>query len=142
MIARRATFALLPLALAISGCAVASGPASAPAVAASEIVSDRLYLGRSRADGAEVSEEEWARFVAEVVTPRFPEGLTLWRAEGQWRGETGEIVTEGVFVVELIHPRSEATDRAVDEVAAEYKRRFRQEAVMHLRAAVDARFLE
>lgn len=26
-------------------------------------------------------------FLAEVVTPRFPEGLTVWRAEGQWLDE-------------------------------------------------------
>ena len=38
---------------------------------------------------AEVDTPSWARFVAGAVTPRFPDGLTILDARGQWRGPGG-----------------------------------------------------
>ena len=35
-----------------------------------------LYLGRDKPAGGEVSDAEWASFLADTVTPRFPAGLT------------------------------------------------------------------
>src|SRR6185295_1361436 len=43
------------------------------------MVADLLF-GRSR-----VSEANWARFLAAEVTPRFPDGFTVFDARGQWR---------------------------------------------------------
>jgi hypothetical protein len=40
-------------------------------------VRETLYFGRSRPDGGTVSDEEWKIFLADIVTPRFPEGLTV-----------------------------------------------------------------
>lgn len=51
------------------------------------MVADRLFLGRQIPGGGMVSDADWTAFLAEVVTPRFPEGLTVWRAEGQWLDE-------------------------------------------------------
>jgi hypothetical protein len=47
-------------------------------------VQDSLYFGTAKPDGI-VSPEEWAAFLSAVVTPRFPQGLTVWQASGQWR---------------------------------------------------------
>ena len=42
-----------------------------------------LYFGLSRPKGS-VSELEWQVFLRDEVTRRFPDGLTVWQAEGQW----------------------------------------------------------
>ena len=44
-------------------------------------VLDTLYFGTATPVGV-VTEEEWRRFLAEEVTPRFPEGLTFWSMAG------------------------------------------------------------
>src|SRR5471032_2937923 len=42
----------------------------------------------------EVSDADWASYLAEEVTPRFPNGLTAVDAAGQWRGPSGVISRE------------------------------------------------
>jgi hypothetical protein len=39
-----------------------------------------LLFGRGN-----VSDRNWDRFLADEVTPRFPDGLTVFDAKGQWR---------------------------------------------------------
>jgi hypothetical protein len=136
---------LILLAATLGACApvVSVSAPSAPAVAAGEVwIEDRLYFGRDIPGGGRVSDEEWSTFLREVVTPRFPDGLTIVRAEGQWRDGQGRIITEPSTVVELMHPASAQADAAVEAIAAEYKRRFRQEAVMRVRVPADVRFFE
>src|SRR5437016_3726037 len=48
-----------------------------------------LYFGRSIPGGGEVSAAEWQRFLADVVTPRFPNGFTIVDAAGQYREKKG-----------------------------------------------------
>src|SRR5687768_12410641 len=62
-----------------------------------DTVTDRLYFGRGVRDGETVSDSAWAAFLREVVTPRFPDGLTVYRAEGQWREDDGLILREQTF---------------------------------------------
>lgn len=95
-------------------------------------VADRLFFGRAIPGGGAVSDEAWAAFLREVVTPRFPEGLTVWRAEGQWTDAGGQLVRESVFVVEILHPAGVRADPSLATIAAEYKRRFRQGAVLRV----------
>jgi hypothetical protein len=80
-----------------------------------------------------VTDSAWAVFVTEVVTPRFPAGLTVWSATGQWRSPDGRIQREPSFVLEFVLPaRAHDTDAAIAAIVAEYKRRFRQEAVLRV----------
>ncbi|HYH82867.1 MAG TPA: DUF3574 domain-containing protein [Longimicrobium sp.] len=102
-----------------------------------DTVADRLYFGRSIPGGGTVSDSAWAAFLGEVVTPRFPAGLTVFRADGQWRNDAGGIDREQSFVLEVVHAAGPAADAELREIADEYKRRFRQEAV--LRMTVPAR---
>ena len=51
----------------------------------------------------------------------------MWRAQGRWRGGSEE-----VMVLEILHPLDERLGIAVDEIAAEYRRRFKQETVLHV----------
>ena len=133
---KRAAF-LLAVLTALAGCSSAVGvvPQEQPAQSQAALV-DRLYMGRSIPGGGTVSDADWKRFVDEYVTPRFPDGLTVFSAQGQWREGDGTIIAESTFVLEFIHAGGAAAERAVREIAAEYKRRFRQMAVLHTRAAV------
>ena len=91
-----------------------------------------LYFGLSKPDGGLVSQEEWRAFVNEKVTPRFPDGLTVLEARGQWRLQTGEVVSEDSRILILFHPATEELSMAIEAIREEYKKMFAQEAVMRV----------
>jgi hypothetical protein len=124
------------LALMPSGCASLPKPAADSA----RYQLDRLYFGRAIGDTALVSDSAWSLFMREVVTPRFPAGITSWRAEGQWRSSTGTVVREPSMVIEIIHPPSRDVEDALREVILEYERRFHQESVLRVTTDVRAQF--
>lgn len=130
---------LLVTCLTLGACVSAERIAPATAGMSAQI-SDRLYFGRNIPTGGTVSDRAWAAFLAEVVTPRFPAGLTVLSGDGQWRGADGAIAHEKSFVLELLHPDDTASEQAVREIAAEYQRRFAQEAVLRVRDRVEVSF--
>ncbi len=117
-----------------------AAPVGACEIGDAAMARDVLYFGRNRPDGGVVSDDDWQRFLDEVVTPRFPDGLTVFAATGRWKGKSGVLEQERSEVVMLLHSGDEAARGAVREVAAEYKRRFGQEAVLRERTATCARF--
>jgi hypothetical protein len=144
-------YKLLILAImAALGCSGRPDPATTPAPASSAapncavgdtvLIRETLYFGRNRPRGGTVSEVEWRAFLAEVVTPRFPLGLTVQEATGQWKGANGSVEQEQSEIVTLFHPDNDAARRSVHEIALEYKRRFQQEAVLRERTPTCARF--
>ena len=62
-----------------------------------------LYFGTAMPDGA-VTDEEFRAFIDREVTPRFPDGLTVLEAEGQFRGADGILVKERSFVLDPALP--------------------------------------
>lgn len=96
-------------------------------------VMESLYFGTAKPGGL-VSQEEWATFVNEQVTPAFPEGLTSWSASGQWRMAGGRIEREASHILQLTHDGSDAKETAVQRIMATYKHDFQQEAVMRIRS--------
>jgi hypothetical protein len=135
---------LISVAVAIPACAARAVPATAPsascAVGDTVLVRDVLYFGRNRPDGSAVSDEDWGAFVNQVLTPRFPAGLTVVSAVGQWSGKSGLVEQERSEVVTIFHAGDDAARHSVSEVTAEYKRRFQQEAVLRERSPTCARF--
>ena len=94
-------------------------------------VETQLFFGLARPDGV-VSEGEWAAFLAEVVTPRFPDGLTVLDAYGQYRDDAATVRSERTRVVLLVHEGSEAADGAIAAIVSEYERRFAQRSVLRV----------
>jgi hypothetical protein len=88
-----------------------------------------LYFGLARPKGA-VSELEWQIFLRDEVTKRFPDGLTVWEAAGQWRTPGGTIDQERSKVMLLVHPDSTQARQSVQEVIASYRRVFEQQSVL------------
>ncbi len=87
-----------------------------------------LYFGMSRPTGA-VSELEWQLFLRDEVTPRFPDGLTVWDAQGQWKGKGG-IEQERSKVLLLVHPDAAAARASVLALIDKYRKKFDQESVL------------
>jgi hypothetical protein len=88
-----------------------------------------LYFGMTRPTGA-VSELEWQMFLRDEVTKRFPAGLTVWEAHGQWQSQKGTIDQERSKVLLLVHQDSQAARTAVHEVITSYRKAFDQESVL------------
>jgi hypothetical protein len=69
-----------------------------------------------------VSEELWSDFVASEITPRFPHGLTIDDALGQWRdAEANEIVKEPSKELRVIVPGDIEIKEKIDSIVAAYK---------------------
>ena len=123
--------ALALLALTLSACATQPAPRCSSGQQPS--ISDLIYFGTEKPGGT-VSDEEWAAFLREVVTPRFPDGLTTWRASGQWRSADGSLTREDSHVLNLVHAGDAKAEGAIGALIGEYKTRFRQEAVLRVRS--------
>ena len=107
--------------------AVALSLLLAAACAHHGFVSDRLYCGLSIPGGGTVTQSDLDAFIVAEVEPRFPEGFTVWRARGQWKGGNEE-----TMVIEILHPPTPQLDAAVRQIADAYRTRFRQEAVLRV----------
>jgi hypothetical protein len=87
--------------------------------------------GRPKACGAK---EEFKAFLDEVVTPLFPDGLTVVRADGQFRGADGLTIKEDSYVLIVLYPveGQKASSRNLDFIRTEYMRRHQQESVLRV----------
>ena len=88
-----------------------------------------LFFGLSRPKGS-VSELEWQIFLRDQVTTRFPEGLTVWDAQGQWRSPAGSIDHEQSKVLLLVHPDTPTARRGIQDVISAYRKAFDQQSVL------------
>jgi hypothetical protein len=120
--------------LLLAGCVDPLPVCTAPADHAMLVA--ELFFGRSIAPayqaelGTAVTETQWAAFVRTVLTPAFPDGLTMLDAEGQWRNpKSGGIGHAATKLVIVAAPESEQTRRALDEVMEQYRTRFHQQSV-------------
>ena len=124
----------LLLSLLLAACA-APPVCTAPLKPALEI---DLYFGRDKPGGGEVTEAEWSAFLAEVVTLRFPDGLSTFDAAGQYRDPSGRMVRERskrLVVVVFDAPSHRAR---IGEIVDLYKQRFGQNSVFRVEQPVCA----
>ena len=84
-----------------------------------------LLLGRGGKPDA-----RWRIFLAREVTPRFPDGLTVWEATGQWRAPTGSIDREQSKVLLLVHADNPTARQSVQSVIDTYRKAFDQQSVL------------
>jgi len=125
------------LLFALAACA--TPPQTCPAPLKSALQVD-LFFGRETASGGEVSEAEWAAFLADEVTPRFPDGLSVLEVAGQHRDPSGRITRERsklLVIVVFDAPDHRAKVAAIVEA---YSRRHGQHGVFRTERAVCAGF--
>ena len=124
----RVVIAMFALA-ALLGCASERQPACDDGF--EEFAEYSVFFGRSDSTGVEVvSEEAWNEFLADTVTPRFPDGLTVMDGRGQWQLESGAIQQEGTKILYLLTSKGDDEVSVLGDISEEYKRRFEQESVL------------
>jgi len=123
--------ALLGIALLCAGCA--ARPHARCPDGQQPFVNALIYFGTATPDGV-VSTEAWDGFLRDIVTPRFPDGLTTWDADGQWLSKDGTLTREASHVLNLVYQDDASKESSIQTIVSEYKKQFRQEAVLRVRA--------
>ena len=82
-----------------------------------------LLLGRQGSDA------RWREFLAREVTPRFPDGLTVYETYGQWRDPKNAISRERSRVLRIIVAADPQAQERIAAVAEAYKKQFGQKSV-------------
>jgi hypothetical protein len=87
-----------------------------------------LAFGRNIGQTLGVSEADFARFLDEEVSPRFPDGFSVVDGQGRWlyRGVVYNEPNKHLNLI-LLHPGDRAK---LAEIAAAYEARFHQDAVL------------
>jgi hypothetical protein len=112
------------LLLALTASAAAQSELQCSGAQKSWTVAELLF-GRSN-----VSDKAWDRFLTAEVTPRFPDGLTVYDARGQWRNpETKKISRERSKVVMIAMPPADDNQTRLSAIIEAYKTRFKQQSV-------------
>jgi hypothetical protein len=121
-------FGLAVVLLAAAG-GVAAQPITCHGALRSRQIAELLF-GRDIGDHVGVREADWVAFVAREMTPRFPDGLTITDAIGQWRDpRNGRIVREPSKRVEIVLPGHRDDARRLQAIVTAYKRQFHQQSV-------------
>ncbi|MEV6013618.1 DUF3574 domain-containing protein, partial [Streptomyces sp. NPDC051976] len=105
---------------------------TAPRAAPAPYIETHLLFGTARPDGGPaVSDKEFQDFVDQSITPRFPAGLTVTQASGQYRDRHGLIERERSYEIYLLYPSGDAASAGgrIEEIRARYTARFHQESV-------------
>ena len=151
---------LLPLLFAVAASANAAPPAAEPAPSAQlhgdaarpaeagGWVRSELYFGvgeetgpSARAQTDVISDAQWRAFLDKEVTPRFPDGLTVFDAYGQWlfRGapEPNRLRTK---VLVILHEDSPQRRNDIEAIRLAWKQATKHQSVLWARQAVEVSF--
>nr|WP_063574299.1 DUF3574 domain-containing protein [Luteibacter rhizovicinus] len=105
-------------------------------------VRTELYFGLGLADGRDgVDEAAWRAFLDKEVTPRFPSGLTVVDAYGQWQGvkQTKPERLRSKIVI-LLYPDSPTQQASVDAIRAAWKAKTGDQSVLRVTQPADVSF--
>jgi hypothetical protein len=109
-----------------------NAPKTEAATLTPQLIQEDLFFGRNIPGDGEVSDEQFQGFVNNVITPRFPEGLTIFDASGQFLDSTGTIVRERSKDVTLFVEDTPQSEAAINDIAEAYVQQFNQEAVLRV----------
>ena len=121
--------ALLPLMLAMAACfdVETNTDEAAQCPEGLEPATEyRLYFGLNDREGEPIAQEDWQSFVDNAVTPRFPDGLTILDAYGQWQPPSGDLLRQSSRVLVIGVPDSWEGDAwsLLGEITTEWNQRF------------------
>jgi hypothetical protein len=121
------------IALALAGCA--SVQQTACPAGQERLKTAQLFFGQQVGGKPSVSDADFHRFVEDELTPRFPDGLTVLNADGQWRAAGNPLVRDASKVVLIVLPAKGDASSRIEAVQGAYKKRFRQDSVLVLTEA-------
>ncbi len=113
------------LALTLSGCVSVKVSRCAAGERRAEVA--QVFFGRNVGDRVGVSEADFQGFLDAEVTPRFPDGLSVSDAAGQWKGAAGPVREPSKVLTVVLKPGDRAK---LGAITAAYKARFQQESVL------------
>ena len=89
-----------------------------------------LFFGRTIPGRGPSTDAEWRAFAAEIVTPNFPDGFTVFDGEGQWQNPaTRQITRQRTKVLLVGARRTPDLGPRLSAVIDAYKTRFHQQSV-------------
>ena len=89
-----------------------------------------LFFGRDIRGRKPLTDAEWAEFAAQIITPNFPDGFTVFDGEGQWRSpRTGHIAQDPTKILLVAAKREPDLARRLSTVIDAYKTKFHQQSV-------------
>jgi hypothetical protein len=143
--------ATVPAGCALHGPASSTAAGTAPSLqgdpahpgATKGWVETKLYFGLGPADNLQqgISETEWRKFLDREVTPRFPAGLSVVDAYGQWQGKdehAAERLRSKMLVID--YPDSEENRAKIEAIRTAWKRKTGDQSVMRATEPVDVSF--
>jgi hypothetical protein len=143
---------LLSLCFALSACATVApappvdaamhGDAARPADAVGWIRSELYFsVGTEGQPRTQVDEAQWRAFLDREVTPRFPDGLTVFDGYGQWlfRGAAGP-ERQRAKVLVVLHEDTPARSADIEAIRAAWKRASGHQSVLWSRQRADVSF--
>ena len=129
------------LAYSLAAITVANAPATACDAPQRPMQQIELMFGRNIGGHLRVGEAAWSRFLAQEITPRFPDGLTVLSAVGQWRNPAGgRVMREPSKMVVIVTADDAAVRDRIAAIVAAYKQRFHQRSVGVISRSVCAAF--
>jgi Protein of unknown function (DUF3574) len=124
----RAVLPMLALLLLTAPPAAQDQPCPLPGQ--TQVLLARLYFGQSIAGRAPLTAQEWRSFLAQAVTPRFPDGFTVYDAKGQWQAPGAHAIAhENSKVIEIAAPDTPDALRRIEDIAHLYQDKFKQQSV-------------
>ena len=92
----------------------------------------RLFMGRGGGGAEVVSDADWDAFLADTITPRFPDGLSVIDVAGQGRTDDGSIERERTKMLLVLAPQGGDALERMNEISAAYKQRFSQNSTLRV----------
>jgi hypothetical protein len=121
------------VAVALLSAIALAGPAGAQIACRADQKSSavvEMMFGRKIGERIAVTNAAWARFVDREITPRFPDGLSVVDAAGQWLDpDKKRVVREPSKIVTIVLRDSEKGQSEIDAIAEAYKKKFKQQSV-------------
>jgi Protein of unknown function (DUF3574) len=103
---------------------------SCPLASEKPMLVTQLFFGLSIKGRGPVTPHEWSEFLRRDVTPRFPDGFTVYEAEGQWQNPASHAVVHERSKIMIIAAEDTAEVRTkLSEIADLYRGAFHQQAV-------------
>ena len=144
-------FALF-LSLALTGCGYQSGAFSPAALALSTDtqhprqtkgwVESDLYFGIGVADQPDKGRDaQWRSFLDEQVTPRFPAGLSVVDAYGQWHNQyqkTTERLRSKILII--AYPDTQENRDKIEAIRLAWKKQTGDQSVLRITVPADVSF--
>jgi uncharacterized protein DUF3574 len=151
MRAKPAVFILL-LSLTLAGCGYRPVSLSPAALALSQgsehpqktrgWVESDLYFGIGPADQpGQGREAQWRAFLDEQVTPRFPSGLSVVDAYGQWHNQYAKAIERLHSKILIIaYPDTQENRDKIEAIRVAWKKQTGDQSVLRITVPVDVSF--